>query len=369
MAERTWETRELPILEEIGRHDLKPAGAEGSDILIASGLSDGEAFAALRGLDQAGYLTAQKFNGWTASAYRLLRLTERGRRAIGQWPGEDPYEDLVSVLRELVAHEADPERKSRLERVLSAMVELGKSAGSDVIAAWVKGRLGNSVTDDWIAVGTIVLAAATAALVALTWKGQRDARRDDERLAFLAAILDVGDRARAWRRWKPTGLSSAEVDRLEGLLTSLPGVDALLRRVVLPAALANELVWQVAYLAELNSGPEGLQASIARVKDGTAVSNTNLAGDWNYGLRTLLLIACLLRTEARRRRLGDVATATEEAPWLATEPNVTFAGPLDDADRVWRGGPRVRPRGYERCWGEVSWVAPPGAPSAPTIAQ
>lgn len=132
VAESTWTGRELPILEAVraaeeGGENLSTAARRAvpdlPDELYARTL---DSMATDRLLDAdvqwAGgkpYLTIVK------------RLLPTGRRAIGQWPSDDPGVEFERVLSEAIEREPDPERKTRLERVRTTVAE----AGGDVVKA------------------------------------------------------------------------------------------------------------------------------------------------------------------------------------------------------------------------------------------
>ena len=76
------------------------------------------------------------------SEYIELRLLERGKRAVGEWPNEDPYADLVALLEHRIAEEENPERRSRLQRFLDGLVDAGKDIATAVLSDVVKRQMG-----------------------------------------------------------------------------------------------------------------------------------------------------------------------------------------------------------------------------------
>jgi hypothetical protein len=83
-------------------------------------------------LVNAGYLTgvddgslAEQF-----TTYLNLRLTEKGRRAPGQWP-PGAAEALFAELERLIAHERNPDQLRRLERWLEA----GREGGAEIVGS------------------------------------------------------------------------------------------------------------------------------------------------------------------------------------------------------------------------------------------
>lgn len=146
MPEPTWTKVEAPILAAIA--DWKPRpGAPGpisTNIEQSTGLDSDEITTALRRLMDAQYVTGQRLNGaGGAVLFVNLRLSERGLRAAGVWPADDPFEDLVRVLNAQIAHEPDPDRAGRLRRLLSAVVDAGRDVAVGVLTELAsRGTLG-----------------------------------------------------------------------------------------------------------------------------------------------------------------------------------------------------------------------------------
>lgn len=67
-----------------------------------------------------------------------VRLTERGRRAVGVWPAEDPGDALLELLAARVAAASSPEERSRLERLFDAAKGLGGTALRELTLAYLK---------------------------------------------------------------------------------------------------------------------------------------------------------------------------------------------------------------------------------------
>lgn len=92
MVTRTWEEREQRLLEAIATAEEEGREARADELDSPTGLSPQQVQQGLRALYDAGYVdgidvTAQ------GDTFDLLniRLLERGRRAVGQWPSEDQY--------------------------------------------------------------------------------------------------------------------------------------------------------------------------------------------------------------------------------------------------------------------------------------
>lgn len=65
-------------------------------------------------------------------------LTERGARAVGLWPSDDPYELLVALLdRQIAAEDSDDER-TRLQRLRATVRDVGKGTVTALLVELIK---------------------------------------------------------------------------------------------------------------------------------------------------------------------------------------------------------------------------------------
>ena len=147
MAESTWETVAVPILEEVAARETDGRGMidyrEFADVTGA----DVEAVAAeVDRLLGAGYLSGriEKAMGGPAN-YSLSnpRLAERGSRTVGQWPADNAADALLELIdQRLASPDTSPETKSKLKGLRSAVGEVGKSVATVVLVALVKSQTG-----------------------------------------------------------------------------------------------------------------------------------------------------------------------------------------------------------------------------------
>ena len=72
-------------------------------------------------------MMAERFDWWD------LRLTEKGRRAIQQWPSDDPGASLVQLLEERLEQSDDPSETTKLQRVLDTIRDVGTGVLSSVL--------------------------------------------------------------------------------------------------------------------------------------------------------------------------------------------------------------------------------------------
>jgi len=74
----------------------------------------------------------------------ITGLSERGRRAVGQWPSEDPWAGLVDLLGKQIAEEQDPIKRGKLQRFLEGVLSSGKAVGVSVLTKYVEQQAGLS---------------------------------------------------------------------------------------------------------------------------------------------------------------------------------------------------------------------------------
>jgi hypothetical protein len=145
MPEPTWGKVEAPILAAIAEFDPR-AGKPGmfsTDLPDVTELEYDQITMALMRLEAAGYITAHRLASGADVLFVNLQLTERGFRASGVWPYDDPFEDLVRVLNEQINREPDQDRAGRLRRLLSAVVDAGRDVGVGVLTELAtRGTLG-----------------------------------------------------------------------------------------------------------------------------------------------------------------------------------------------------------------------------------
>lgn len=147
MAEETWSWREQPLLEyatelertgELAR--LKPRAHVFADAL---GLQEDDVTLGLGALIDARYIVAVDTRaGGGKRIIRVTGLTEKARRATGQWPSADPFSSLVQLLEARIADTADPEVKSKLRAFRDAVLGIGSGVATSVLAELIKRQAG-----------------------------------------------------------------------------------------------------------------------------------------------------------------------------------------------------------------------------------
>ena len=143
MAEDTW-NREQRLMETIRAFETdRPDERTRDKLVAATGLPKDEVDDGVRALLEASYIDGREtgsmdelFDWWD------LRLRERGRRAVKQWPSDDPGETLVQLLEERLSQASDPAERSRLSQVLDAVRDVGTGVLSGVLSDLVRRMAG-----------------------------------------------------------------------------------------------------------------------------------------------------------------------------------------------------------------------------------
>jgi hypothetical protein len=130
-----WERVEQTILEALAVGDGTSMGDQ--ELQEATGLDVPPLMHALRSLKEDGYIDAALIQPDQADypvRAASVRLLPKGLRQAGLWPAEDLSSAFCAALERAIGEEADPQRRSSLERVLIAARTVGNMTLSAVIA-------------------------------------------------------------------------------------------------------------------------------------------------------------------------------------------------------------------------------------------
>ena len=123
MASNTWNTVAVPLLEHFATHEAEYAerlNAIGlSEILAATGLNATAVALELTRLFDGGYLEGEFTREHPAAQSWLVAptLTERGARASGRWPPNDPGQAMLAVIERMLAAARTPAERSFLQKM------------------------------------------------------------------------------------------------------------------------------------------------------------------------------------------------------------------------------------------------------------
>jgi hypothetical protein len=142
----TWTTIALPLLEEVAAGETTDPQGASAAVLSKAG-HDPATQQQLAALIEDGYLTGATPH-WGLGSSRpvivadILRLTPKGRRALGQWPGEISGETLIRILQTAMQELPEGEEKGRLRRFLEAAEGVGVDLLSSIVAKLAKTATG-----------------------------------------------------------------------------------------------------------------------------------------------------------------------------------------------------------------------------------
>jgi hypothetical protein len=145
MAEDTWYQLALPVLEYLSHREpfTFPNVGEMADAL---GADPNAVVVEIDRLAEAGYIRGGVRKMATGGdprpwMFHQPELAERGARAVGMWPAEDPYDALLALVERRISEEADEERRSKLRRLAGSLADLGKSVGTAIPIEWAKATI------------------------------------------------------------------------------------------------------------------------------------------------------------------------------------------------------------------------------------
>jgi hypothetical protein len=146
MVLETWTTTALPLLEALARGEVAdPQGTTGS--LIRQCNEDPTTQRTLAALIEDGYVAGAGVH-WALGRCEpiieadVLRLTPKGRRAVGQWPDGQAGDVLIRALEGALIELPEGETKSRIRELLRAARAVGTEVLTEVVAKVVKGTMG-----------------------------------------------------------------------------------------------------------------------------------------------------------------------------------------------------------------------------------
>jgi hypothetical protein len=136
-VEDTWTSRDLPVLEVVveGFTDPERFMMTFQEVVGACGLPEREVKAGLRDLWASSFVEAPRPPEELTYPLIVTGVTERARRAVGQWPTPDSLAArLVKGLREAAEQEDDPVRRKGLKEAAGFLGETARGVVAEVCA-------------------------------------------------------------------------------------------------------------------------------------------------------------------------------------------------------------------------------------------
>jgi hypothetical protein len=135
-VESTWETRDLPVLEEAVRYfdDADAFRLDIANIVTATGLSADDVNRALRALASARPPLIEGIEiGEATYPIILTGVTERARREVGAWPSPEGLADrVIAAMEQAAEDEPDAEKRGKLRQLASLLGDMGRDILVDV---------------------------------------------------------------------------------------------------------------------------------------------------------------------------------------------------------------------------------------------
>lgn len=125
----TWEDVAVPILERVGEAENDGRDLSLDDLAAGLRASPGAIRAELLRLIDGEFIGGEVAGEMGNSALLSLEdpvLLERGARAIGKWPSEDAYDELLAVLDDHIAKTPDDDTRSKLGKLRETLGAVGK---------------------------------------------------------------------------------------------------------------------------------------------------------------------------------------------------------------------------------------------------
>lgn len=141
-----WEEISIPIITYVWEQEQAgSAMIEVDSIAQSMGQDPMRIDAAVRRLYEDGWISASKLDHGSYASQSILiqpRVGARGMRAIGQWPTEDPFKELMTVVERRAEAETDPDEKSKWMSLAERVTDIGSSAIGAVLAEFLKRSAG-----------------------------------------------------------------------------------------------------------------------------------------------------------------------------------------------------------------------------------
>jgi hypothetical protein len=143
MVRDMWETRDRPLLEAIAAAEEDGHTVERpSKLFGTAGLSEPEVLTGLKALYKDGLVYGIDASSLSGFDMLEIELSGDGRRAVGSWPSRDPYVDLIRLLEARVAATSDTDERTRLQRMLGSVRDLGSDVVANLIATLIARQAG-----------------------------------------------------------------------------------------------------------------------------------------------------------------------------------------------------------------------------------
>jgi hypothetical protein len=142
MAEETWESVAVPILNAISELDQVDIISV-SELAERANVDPDNAQAELELLIAGGFVRGRFLDGLGADRdYCDPGLAPAGARAVGRWPPEAVYDALLQILGQRISDEIDPAKRTKLQQFRDSLLQIGQSVAAEVLASLIRSPFG-----------------------------------------------------------------------------------------------------------------------------------------------------------------------------------------------------------------------------------
>lgn len=138
MVDDTWESVALPIMRTVAEIERTGKRPNFDQILQRLEQDRSTVEREFRQLVHAQYLGGIDASSVAAFDMIEIHLHERGKVAVGEWPGEDALAAMIRLIEERIEDEIDPQKRSGWQRLRDALISVGTGAGGTLLAEVVR---------------------------------------------------------------------------------------------------------------------------------------------------------------------------------------------------------------------------------------
>ena len=143
MLDDLWLTVDLPVLTAVAEAEATMSTLHTHfkdwELCEATGLTQEELRKSVLRLVDGQYIDATPLrSGGGIVSCHIRGVLERGRRATGQWPPDDAYLSLLSLLTEHMEEAPDEVTRSKWRSAIEGVAGLGREVGVQLTAEWIK---------------------------------------------------------------------------------------------------------------------------------------------------------------------------------------------------------------------------------------
>lgn len=141
-----WSDRDLPVLKAVAA--AEDAGLDQLDVEELSKDLDMPSMSVARSLvllHDHGFIGGEPVKVMDPKPCIAIiepHLLVAGLRALGEWPSDDPYEELVRVLEERINQETNEQERTKLQRVRDDLYLMGKGAAGALLTSYLQRMAG-----------------------------------------------------------------------------------------------------------------------------------------------------------------------------------------------------------------------------------